>query len=75
MVHRTQPLKLHKNCGSLSADPIRNVLRKMKEKKAQGPDDISLEVRIALGTKGVQFLENLFNGLLRGEKMSNEMEK
>ena len=44
----------------------------MKKGKAQGPDGIPVEVWIALGTKGVQFLENLFNGLLRGKKMPNE---
>ena len=44
----------------------------MKKGKAQGPDDISEEMWIALGTKGVQFLANLFNRLLGGEKMLND---
>ena len=52
-------------------EEIRNVLRKMKKGKAQGPDGIPVEVCLALGTKGVQFLANVPNRLLRGEKMPN----
>ena len=44
----------------------------MKKGKVQGPDDIPVEAWIALGNKGVQFLENFFNRLLRGEKMPDE---
>ena len=44
----------------------------MKKGKAQGPDDIPVEAWIALGNKGVEFLVNFFNRLLRGEKMPDE---
>ena len=44
----------------------------MKKGKAQGPDDIPLEVWIALGNKSVEFLVNFFNRLLQGEKMPDE---
>ena len=44
----------------------------MKKGKAQGPDDIPVEAWIALGNKGVEFLVNFFNKLLRGEKMPDE---
>ena len=50
-------------------------LRKMKKGKAQGPDDIPVEAWIALGNKGVEFLVNFFNRLLRGEKMPDEWRK
>ena len=53
-------------------EEIRNVLRKMKKGKAQCSDDIAAEERISLGTKGAQFLANLLNRLLRGEKTPNE---
>ena len=44
----------------------------MKKGKAQGPDDIPVEVWIALGNKGVEFLVSFFNRLLQGEKMPDE---
>ena len=47
----------------------------MKKGKAQGPDDIPVEAWIALGNKGVEFLVNFFNRLLRGEKMPDEWRK
>ena len=40
--------------------------------KAQGPDDIPVEAWISLGNKGVEFLVNFFDRLLRGEKMTDE---
>ena len=59
----------------ISVEEIRTGLRKMKKGKAQGPDDIPVEVWIALGNKGVEFLVNFFNRLLRGEKMPDEWRK
>ena len=55
-------------CG----EEIRTGLRKKKEGKAQGSDDIPLEARIALGNKGVEFLMNFCNRFLRGEKGRDE---
>ena len=51
---------------------VRTGLRKMKNGKAQGPDDIPVEVWIALGNNDVEFLVNFFNRLLQGEKMPDE---
>ena len=51
---------------------VKTGLRKMKKGKAQGPDDIPVEAWVALGNKGVEFLVNFFNRLLRGEKMPDE---
>ena len=56
----------------ISVEEVRTWLKKMKKGKAQGPDDIPVEAWIALGNKGVEFLANFFNGLLRGEKMPDE---
>ena len=55
----------------ISGEEVRTGLRKMKKGKAQGPDDIPVEVWIAVGNKGVEFLENFFNRLLQGEKTSH----
>ena len=56
----------------ISGKEVRTGLRKMKKGKVQGSDDILVEEWIALGNKGVEFLVNFFNRLLRGEKMSDE---
>ena len=57
---------------NISGKEIRTGLRKTKKGKAQGPDVIPVEAWIALGNKGVEFLVNFFNRLLRGEKMPDE---
>ena len=49
----------------ISGKEVRTGLRKMKKGKAQGPDNIPVEAWIALGNKGVEFLVNFFNRLLR----------
>ena len=43
--------KRERDVGNISVEEIRNVWRKVKKGKAQGPDDISVEVWIALGLK------------------------
>ena len=56
----------------ISVEEIRTGLGKIKKGKAQGSDDIPVEVWIALGNKGVEFLVNFFNRLLQGEKMPDD---
>ena len=56
----------------ISGEEVRTGLRKIKNGKAQGLDDIPVEAWIALGNKGMEFLVNFFNRLLRGEKMPDE---
>ena len=56
----------------ISGEEVRTGLRKMKKGKAQGLDDIPVEVWIAPGNKGVEFLVNFFNRLLQGGKMSDK---
>ena len=60
---------------SISGEEVRTGLRKMKKGKAQGPDDIPVEAWIALGNKGVEFLVNFFNRLLRVQKMPDEWKR
>ena len=56
----------------ISGEKVRTGLRKKKKGKAQRPDDIPVEAWTALGNKGMEFLVNFFNRLLRGEKMPDE---
>ena len=67
---RTEETK--RDVEDISVEKVRTGLRKMKKRKAQGTDDIPVEVWIALGNKGVEFLVNFFNRLLQGEKMPDE---
>ena len=67
---RTEETK--RDVEDISGEDVRTGLRKIKKGKAQGPDDIPVEVWIALGNKGVEFLVNFFNRLLQGEKMPDE---
>ena len=57
-----------RDVADISGEEVRTGLRKMKKEKTQGPNDIPVEARIALGSKGVEFLVNFFNRFLRGEK-------
>ena len=44
-----------------SGEEVKTGSRKMKKRKAQGPDDILMEAWIALENKGEEFLVNFFN--------------
>ena len=67
---RTEETK--RDVEDISVEEVRAGLRKMKKGKAQGPDGIPVEVWIAIGNKGVEFLVNFFNRLQQGEKMPDE---
>ncbi|KAM2387188.1 hypothetical protein ACFX1X_039558 [Malus domestica] len=47
-------------------------LKKMKHRKAVGPDDIPIEVWKVLGETGITWLTDLFNRILKTKKMPNE---
>ena len=65
-------LERERDVEDISGEEVKNGLRKMKEGKTQGPDDIPVEAWIALGNKNVEFLVDFFNRLLRGKKMPYE---
>ncbi|KAM2693357.1 hypothetical protein EV2_007535 [Malus domestica] len=50
-------------------------LKKMKHRKAVGPDDIPIEVWKVLGETGIAWLTDLFNRILKTKKMPNEWRK
>ncbi|KAM2275044.1 hypothetical protein ACFX1S_044777 [Malus domestica] len=47
-------------------------LKKMKHRKAVGPNDIPIEVWKVLGETGITWLTDLFNKILKMKKMPNE---
>ncbi|KAM2775830.1 hypothetical protein PS2_008375 [Malus domestica] len=50
-------------------------LKKIKHRKAVGPDDIPIEVWKVLGETGIAWLTDLFNRILKTKKMPNEWRK
>ena len=68
----TRTEERERDVEDISGEEVRTGSRKINKEKAQEPDDISVEAWIALGNKGVEFLVNFFNRLLRGEKMPDE---
>jgi len=57
---------------NVSDNEVRNALQRMKKGYAQGPDEIPVEAWVCLGEIGIEFLTELFNRLLHGEKMPEE---
>ena len=53
---RTEETK--RDVKDISVEEVKTGLRNMKKGKARGPDDIPVDVWIALGNKGVEFLVN-----------------
>jgi len=56
----------------ISESKVKKALKRMKSRKAVGPDGIPIEVQRCLGDMGVKWLTNLFNKILLTKKMSNE---
>ncbi len=59
-------------CRRFSKEEVKEVVRKMKNKKAVGPDEIPVEVWKCLGAKGIEWLTSLFNVIFRTAKMPGE---
>ena len=56
----------------ITEDEVRTAMKKMKNGKAVGPDDIPVEAWRSLGDMAVRFLTRLFNRILEGERMPEE---
>jgi len=56
-------------------DEVIKALKRMKNGKAVGPDDIPVEVWKCLGEKAIDFLAGLFNRVLECERMPEEWRK
>ena len=60
------------NCVS---GEVKNALRRMKKGKADGPDELPVEVWKCMGEIGIKFLTRLFNRLLMAERMPEEWKR
>ena len=58
------------NC--VSREEVQNVLRRMKNGQAVGPDKLPVKVWKCMGEMGIKFLTRLFKKLLVGERMPEE---
>ena len=67
--------RLNERVHRISEGEVRSALKKMKNGKAVGPDDIPVEAWRSLGDMAVRFLTRLFNRILRGERMPEEWRK
>ena len=54
---------------------VKDALKKMKNRKAVGPDNIPTEVWKYMGMAAVVFLTGLFNDILQSKRMPNEWRK
>ena len=68
----TRTEERERDVEDISGEEVRTGLKTMKKGKAQKPDDIPVEAWIALGNRGVEFLVNVFNRLLREKKISDK---
>ena len=53
----------------ITEDEVKIAMKKMKNGKAVGPDDIPVEAWRSLGDMAVRFLTRLFNRILEEERM------
>ncbi|KAG2455321.1 RTJK polymerase, partial [Polypterus senegalus] len=56
----------------ISKEEVRTAMKRMKNGKAIGPDDIPMEAWRCLGEMAMEFLTRLFNGILESERMPEE---
>ena len=56
-------------CGHISKDEIKEALKKMTNGKAEGPDQIPVEVWKCLGEERLEWLIELFNVIFRTAKI------
>lgn len=69
------PTEIPPNLGliaPITPDETRNCLRRMKNRKAVGPDDIPIEAWKSLGSLGVLILTDLFNRVLNTGTMPHQ---
>ena len=70
-----QPDINEREVEEIRLDKVKDALKKMKNGKTVGPDDIPTEVWKCMGMAAVVFLTGLFNDILRSKRMPNEWRK
>lgn len=61
-----------KKVNRVSKEEVRKAMKRMKNGKAVGPDDIPVEAWQCLREKGLNFLASLFNEILEKEELLEE---
>ena len=67
-----QRLLEYGSTSDITTGKLEEALKKIGRTKAVGPDNISIEVWRGLGEKGIRWLINLFNIILRTHKVPEE---
>ena len=67
--------RVNQEVGEISMNEVRMAMKKMKNGKAVGPDNIPVEAWRCLGEMAVRFFTRLFNRILNGERMPEEWRK
>ena len=57
---------------SIIKEEVRENMKRMKNGKAVGPDDMSVEVWKCLGESALKFLTKLYNRVMESERMPEE---
>ena len=63
---------VNKEVNCVNREEVKNALRRMKQGKAVGPDDLPVKLWKCMGKMGIKFSTRLFNRLLVGERMPEE---
>ena len=66
---------VNEEVSCVSREEVKNTIRRMKKGKAVGPDGLPVEVWKCMGKMGIKFLTRLFNRLLVGERMPEELRR
>ena len=62
-------------CRKIRIDKVKTTLKKMKNGKSIGLNNIPIETWKCLGKEGVKWFTNLFNKILRTKRMPDEWKK
>ena len=72
-VSKTEEIEIaNKGVNCASREEVKNALRRMKQGKAVGLDELPIEVWKCMGEMGIEFLTRLLNKLLVGKTMPEE---
>ena len=70
-----EAVSINRAVGRISMNEVNMAMKKMKNGKAVGPDDIPVEAWRCLGEMALKFLTRLCNKILAGERMPGEWRK
>ena len=65
---------VNKKVNCISREEVKNALKRMKQGKTVGPDELLVGVWKCMGEMGIKFLMRLFNKLLVGDEFQKTKE-